>query len=130
MFFQILLAQIDEIDIDLASNLLIRGRRNANAARLSNALQPRRNIDAITEDVVGVDNDVADIDPDPVSELRVGCTCCPLRHFPLNRNCASHGVDGACELDQHAVAGRLDNPPLVRGDFGIDEFAPYNLQGG
>src|SRR6266699_3202004 len=47
------LAQIDEICVDLASNLLIRGRRNANAARLSNTLKPRRNIDAIAEDVVG-----------------------------------------------------------------------------
>src|SRR5205807_1022091 len=38
------LAQIDELCVDLASNLLIRGRRNAHAARVSNTLQPRRNI--------------------------------------------------------------------------------------
>ena len=121
------LAQIDEICVDLASNLLVRGRRNANAARLSNTLKPRRNIDAIAEDVVGIDNDVANIDPDSVPELRVGCTCCALRHSPLNCNRASHGIDGTCELDQHAVAGRLDNPAFALSDFGIDEFAPYSL---
>ena len=106
------------------------GRRDADAAGFSDALQPRRDIGAVTEDVVAVDNDVADIDPDPVPDLRADCARCQLRHCPLNCNGASHGIDGACELDQHAVAGRLDDPALVPGDCGINEFTSDDLQGG
>src|SRR5207237_6649131 len=40
------LTQIDEICVDLASNLLIRGRRNANASRPSKTLKPPRTTDA------------------------------------------------------------------------------------
>jgi hypothetical protein len=45
----------------------------------------------------------------------------------LNRNCASHGIDGARELDQHAVAGSLDNAALMGGDCGIDDLAPMRF---
>jgi len=45
----------------------------------------------------------------------------------LNRNCASHGIDGARELDQHAVAGSLDNTTLMGGDCGIDDLAPMRF---
>src|ERR1035438_4838420 len=68
--------------------------------------------------------------PIRVLHLRADCARCLLRHFPLNCNCARHGIDGACELDQHAVAGRLDDPALVRGDGGINEFASDHLEGG
>src|SRR6476646_364276 len=56
---QILLAEIDEADSDPASNLVVDGRGNADAARLRDALQSRRDIDAVTEDVVGFDDDIA-----------------------------------------------------------------------
>jgi len=36
-------------------------------------------------------------------------------HLLLHRHCACHGIDGAGELDQHAVAGRLGD---VFGDLG------------
>jgi hypothetical protein len=47
-----------------------------------------------------------------------------LRH--LDR--AAHRVDDARELDQHAVAGGLDDAPAMLGDLGINQFAPVRLQ--
>ena len=36
---------------------------------------------------------------------------------------AMHGVDHAAELDEAAVAGPLDDAPVMRGDGGIDQIA-------
>jgi hypothetical protein len=47
----------------------------------------------------------------------------------LNRNRASHGIDGARELDQHAIAGGLDYTAVILGDSRIDDLAPVRLQG-
>ena len=59
-----LLAQVIEGDLDLAADLPIGVIGDANAARLGDAFQPRRDVDAVAEDVVAVDDDVADIDAD------------------------------------------------------------------
>ena len=51
-------------DLDLAPDLPIGVIGDANAARLGNALQSGSDIDAVAEDVVVVDDDVADVDAD------------------------------------------------------------------
>ena len=43
----------------------------------------------------------------------------PLLHF----DGAAHGVDHAAELDEAAVAGALDDAPVMRVDGGIDQIA-------
>jgi hypothetical protein len=43
-----------------------------------------------------------------------------LNHAALHLDGASRCIDGAGELDQHAVAGHLDDPSAMRGDGGID----------
>jgi hypothetical protein len=96
-------------------------------ARLAFILNARCNIDAIAKDVVAVDDDIANVDSNPEldAELRpLGRSC---RHLLLNRNRASHGIDGARELDQHAVAGSLDNTALMGGDCRIDDLAPMRF---
>jgi hypothetical protein len=72
---EILLAQISELDRDFAANLIVSGGRDANAAWFGNALKPGRNIDAVTENVVALDQDVTEVDPDPE---------CPSIIFRLN----------------------------------------------
>ena len=42
----------------------------------------------------------------------------------------SDRIDDARELDQHAVAGRLDDAAAMRGDGGIDEVLPDRLEPG
>ena len=51
------------------------------AAGLGDALDPRRDVDAVAEDVVALDDDVADIDPDPKPD-RIG-----LPPVSRSRNC-------------------------------------------
>ncbi len=50
--------------IDLAANLPVRIIRDANAARFGDAFQACCNVDAIAEDVVVVDDDIPDMNPD------------------------------------------------------------------
>jgi hypothetical protein len=38
----------------------------------------------------------------------------------VHRDSAAHRIDDAPELYQHAVAGGLDDPAVVLGDFRID----------
>ena len=45
-------------------------------------------------------------------------------HAVLDFNSAAHGVDHAAKLDERAVAGQLDDAPIVHGDRGIDQIAP------
>ena len=46
-----------------------------------------------------------------------------LDHAVLHFDRAAHRVDHAAELDEAAVAGALDDAPVMRGDGGIDEIA-------
>jgi len=50
------------------------------------------------------------------------------RHFLLNRDRASHGINRACELDQHTVAGGFNDTALMSRDCGINDLAPMRPQ--
>ena len=41
----------------------------------------------------------------------------------LHLNRAAHRIDDAPELDDRAIAGALDDAPVVRGDRGVDTAA-------
>src|SRR6266702_1485448 len=60
--FEVPLAQIAELNPDLALDLIVGRRRDADAARFCDALKPRRNIYAIPKNVMRLNNHVADID--------------------------------------------------------------------
>ena len=45
------------------------------------------------------------------------CSTMPVLH--LDR--AAHSIDDAAKLDETAVAGALDDPPVMRGDRGINQ---------
>ena len=59
---EVLLAQIGELNPDLASDLIVSRRRDADAAGFCDALKPRRDVNVVSEDVMRLDNHVADID--------------------------------------------------------------------
>jgi hypothetical protein len=54
--FEVLVTQIGELNADLASDMIVGGRRDSNATRLCNALQPGRDVNAISKDVMRLDN--------------------------------------------------------------------------
>jgi hypothetical protein len=124
---QRLLAEIVERKISLASDLLEGAARKAYTAWLTLVLDPCRNIDSVPEDIVGVDDDIADIDPD-AERYRRNESLVPFGHLALHDHRAGNGVDGAGEFHEHTIARRLDDAPVVIGDSGIDDFAAMRLQ--
>src|SRR5258705_6914656 len=116
--FQPLLAQIGELDLDLASNLIVRRRRNADTSRLSNALKPRGDVDTVPEDVVALDQDVSKVDPDPEQHTPVlRDAFISLSHHRLHSYCAFDRIDRRVKLKQHAVPSGLDE---TDPEFGYD----------
>ena len=72
---------------------------------------------------------VAEMDADPQFDALVGRDLgVALDHRPLDFNGAVHCVDDTPELDDAAVAGALDDPPVVHGDGRIDEVAAQRPQ--
>src|ERR1043166_9625745 len=93
-------------DIDLAADLPIGVIGDADPAGLCNALESRGNIDAIAEDVVVIDDDVADMDADADFDAAVRPDIRVLsRHAVLDFDRAARSIHGAGKLHQQAVAG-------------------------
>jgi hypothetical protein len=53
-----------------------------------------------------------------------------LDHCVLHFDGATHCVDHAAKLDEGAVAGALDDAPIVHGDRRVDEVAAQRPQSG
>ena len=68
----LLRAEILEREAQLVEDLIAHDAADADSAGLGQRFEARRDIDAIAEDVVAVDDDVADIDADPKIETLVG----------------------------------------------------------
>ncbi len=64
------------------------------------------------------------MDADPKFDALVGRDLgVALDHRPLDFNGAVHCVDDAAELDDAAVAGALDDAPVMHGDGRVDQVA-------
>ena len=110
MFFSVLLAEIDEMRLDPAPHMFVSAAGNENAAGLADAFEPRRDIDAVAENVVALDEHVAEIDADAIEDALVfGRLGVALGHHFLDRDRAFDRGDDGGELDQEPVAGRLDD---------------------
>ena len=128
--FDLPVAQVLEREIDAVANLVVDSAGYADAARLGQALQPRRQIDAIALNVIAVDHHIAEVDAEAehdsavFRQLGIALDNCPL-HVGGHPNRAGDAV----ELGQHPVAHQLDDAPLVLGDLGIDELQSNGFQG-
>ena len=110
-------AEILEIEIDLVDDLVVDDPGNINAAGLGERLDPRRDVDAVAEDVAALGDDVAEIDPDAHRDaLLVRQRLVPLRGTASRiAGGAARRLDHAVELDQHQFAGPLED---VAAEFG------------
>ena len=87
-------------------------------------LQPRRDIDVVAEDIVLLDDDVADVDADAKQEALLGRRAhCLLKKRFLELQSAAKCLDRAGKLGKEAVACRLDDPPGWRWTAGRIKFA-------
>ena len=128
---QTLRADVFEHDLNLALDVIIGGAGDQDAARLGDRLQPRCDVDAVAIEVAALDHDVAEIDTDAQDDVAIlGLTAVRGGHALLQIDGALHGVDGAGELDQHAVAGHLEDAALMLGDQWLQHLLAPGLERG
>ncbi len=109
-------------------DLFVDASRDKEVARIGNTLKPRCNVDAITIDVVRLDNDVPEIDAnsilDPLLtwERRVAPD-----HALLDDDGAADGFDRTVEHSEKAVTRTFNKSSVMLDDGGINELAPMPL---
>jgi hypothetical protein len=59
---------------------------------------------------------------------RSGGTPASLDHTVLHLDGAAHRVDHAAKFDDGPIASALDDPPVVNGDYGVDQITPKRPQ--
>ena len=100
-----------------------------NAARFCDAFETRCNIDAVAKDIVVFDDDITDVNADakfdPLVLRHIGIL---LGHAALDFDGAAYGIDGTGKLDEHAVAGILDDASAMISDFGIEKRFSESFQ--
>jgi hypothetical protein len=120
---KVLLAQIGELDAYLAPHLIVGRGRDTHAARFCDALKPRRDIDAISKDVVRLDDHVTDIDADAESNARLfRLADCKFLYAGLELHGSSNSFDRARKLRQDPVTSILHDAPAVLGDCRVDSL--------
>jgi len=122
--FYDLVAEIVARERKLILDLLIDGAGDANAAWIRQALQPRRHVDAVANQIVPLDHHIADVDADakmhPPVFRGVG-----FEQFDgmLDLSGAPDRLDRTREFGNHAVASRGEYPAIVLADEPIDQRA-------
>src|SRR5262249_41371527 len=109
-------------------DLLVDTAGDENVAWSGNSFQARRDVDALTVDVVRLNNHVTKMNADPIQDtLLVRQRGIAADHALLNDDCAAHGFNRAVEHGQETIARMLDGPAVMLGDGWLDEFAPMPL---
>ena len=122
-------ADVLEGEAQLVQDLIAHYSADANPAGLSQRLQARRDIDTIAEDVIAVDDDVADIDADTkIDSFFLRNSGVAFGHTALHVDRTTHRVDHAGELQQETIARGLDDPAPMFGYLGINQVLAVGLQ--
>ncbi len=113
---ELLFAQIGKLDRDLSANLIVSRRRYADAAGFGDTLKPGCNVDAVSKNILALDEDVAEVDPHPKQHAPIpGDAVIALGHSGLHRDGALHRVDYRRKLDQQTIArGLYDTTAMLR----------------
>ena len=85
----------------LVAYLVAHHAADADTTRLRQGFEASGHVDAVAEDVVAIDDDVAEIDANAELDARIGRHVgVAFGHLALHVDGAAHGVDDAGELDQ------------------------------
>ena len=113
---------IIKYDLDLAAYLPISVIRNTHSASIGYSFKTSRNIDAITKNIIVIEDDITDMNAnskfDPFVLRHVSIL---ISHAALDVGGAPHRIDGAGKLDQHAVPGGLDDATAMRGNRRVEK---------
>src|SRR5215469_9323716 len=117
----LLVAHVLEGDGELVTHLISYHPADADAARFRQAFKARCDVDPVTEDVVVVDDDVAEIDADAEIDAPFGLhTAIACGHFALHFDRATNRIDHARKLAKETVARRVDDAAAVLPDLRVD----------
>src|SRR5262249_58450896 len=118
-----LLTHIVEFETEFILNLVTYDARNHDAARIGQGFQSCRYIDPVPEDVIPIDNDIADINAhtelDAFLWRQWGST---LDHGALDIDSTPNGIHDADKFNEHAIACRLHYAATMLGDFRVDQL--------
>src|SRR5216683_297264 len=106
---------------ELVSYLLMDSTGDADAARVGETLEAGGDVDAVTVDLLAVHHHVAEVDADTEFHPALGRE---IRVFGLQHGLdldgALDGIDHAGEFGEYAVAGGIDEAPVMLLDEQID----------
>jgi hypothetical protein len=106
--------------------LIVNGRRDADATGFGDTLKSGSNIDAVTENVVPLNQNVTEVDPDPQKHSPVLLdTFVSLGHHSLHGQGALDGIDHRGKFKQQAVSRGFDDPTAMLGRESIDYSAVF-----
>ena len=112
-----------EGEVEPALDALAHHVGDADPAGLGQPLQAGGDVDAVAENIVALDDDVAEVDADAVADADVLAPLrLPLGHRLLDPGGRGDRVDDAGELDQHPIARGLDDAAVVFGDCRVDHL--------
>nr|WP_324403908.1 hypothetical protein [Bradyrhizobium sp.] len=116
-----MLARFLDLEIHLVARVIEDRLRDAYASGLGNGLEARRDVDAVAKDVMGFDDDVADIEPHTEENAAAfGVAAGQFIDTGLELHGSPDRFDRAGKLRQEAVAGVLDNAAAVLRNRGLD----------
>jgi len=125
------LAQILEAGLDLAFDVPVDVAGHVHAPALGNLLQAGGDVDTVAVDIAAVDDDVYDVDADPVGHPAIFRDRCVARGVrPLDVAREPDGVDDAAELHEHAVGQQLDHATAILCRLRVEQLAQLRLDAG
>ena len=125
----LLFAHIFEGIGEFVANLIPHHPRDANPTRLRKGLQPGRYVHGVAEQIVALNDDIADVDAYSKPHLLTGrSTRILLCNGFLYCDRTLHGVHSAGEIGENAVPSRAKDPTPMRGDQPVDN-GPVGREG-
>src|SRR5215470_18045548 len=118
-----LCAAIVKCGVETVAHILMHSARYANPAGCRDFLEPGGDVDPVAEDVVAVDDDVAEVDANAERDATVlGPLRGAISHRRLQFDGTAHCIDHARELNEQPVARGLHNATAVAGNGRVDHL--------
>jgi hypothetical protein len=117
-------ADVGELHRQFVGDLLMHRARDADAADFGEALEARRDVDAIAEQIAVAFDHVTDGDADAETHMaarRIGHVAGAQAFLDVDR--AAHRFDGAGKLGQHRIARGVENAAAGLGDEFVGDGA-------
>ncbi len=127
----LVLPHVFEGKAEFVADLVANHPADTDPARRGQCFETRRDVDAVTEDVPLIDDDVAEVDSDAELDTTLGRNACvALCHLALHLDGAAYRVDNTRKFDEQAVPGGFNNTAVMLLDAGIGKLASECLHRG